>query len=489
MNSSKPTTRRHRLWKRLILGVLFVAACLATLVAVFFTVERVRWRRAWTAYEKDATARGIPLRLEQYLQLPVPEAENFASVPLFANLFQEPAPAESTKAFQFPEDATRPRLGNLLKNEATDLAAWRNYFIKVKLLPANAPEDAPTAVLQALEHYAAEWTQLKEAAGRPKAKFPVAWERRFMALLPHLGVLQAAAKQNQLRMDAHCAKADGQSAMEDFRLALRLARALEEEPVLINGLVRIAIVSGALEGLWSGLRADIWDDATIHEIEAELARLNLLADAEFGIGSERGRLNDLLAGTEKARNDISKLADAPGIPPYLKYFPEGWFYASQLRSNQYADQILRGIDAERMLVDPPGAEPLEEGSGYLDRMRVSLSAQQRPIYKSVTDRFVYQHCRLQLARLACALNRYKHANKSFPDGLEQLVPDFVPKLPHDPFTGSAFRYRKESETSYVIYSVGPDLRDDGGKPGPGKGSPHNQPDWIWPMKIAGRGDR
>jgi hypothetical protein len=37
----------------------------------------------------------------------------------------------------------------------------------------------------------------------------------------------------------------------------------------------------------------------------------------------------------------------------------------------------------------------------------------------------------------------------------------------DPFDGQPLRYRNQG-TGYVLYSIGPDLKDDGGKPMNGK---------------------
>jgi hypothetical protein len=48
-----------------------------------------------------------------------------------------------------------------------------------------------------------------------------------------------------------------------------------------------------------------------------------------------------------------------------------------------------------------------------------------------------------------------------PDNANAIVPDCLPGLPTDPFTGQAFRY-VERKGEVVLYSLGPDLNDDGG---------------------------
>lgn len=66
------------------------------------------------------------------------------------------------------------------------------------------------------------------------------------------------------------------------------------------------------------------------------------------------------------------------------------------------------------------------------------------------------------ARTALAIERFRRATQDrLPDTLEALVPRFLDALPLDPFTGGPVRYRLTPE-GYVVYSVGPNLGDDGG---------------------------
>ncbi|MND07355.1 hypothetical protein D3C83_292660 [compost metagenome] len=43
----------------------------------------------------------------------------------------------------------------------------------------------------------------------------------------------------------------------------------------------------------------------------------------------------------------------------------------------------------------------------------------------------------------------------------ELVPDYVPEIPTDPYDGQPMRYRS-GENYFVFYSVGRGLADDGG---------------------------
>ena len=76
---------------------------------------------------------------------------------------------------------------------------------------------------------------------------------------------------------------------------------------------------------------------------------------------------------------------------------------------------------------------------------------------------------LRLALTAVALEQFRasHINR-YPAGLSELTPSYLNAVLTDPFDGQPLRYRKQ-DAGYVLYSIGPDLKDDGGKPMNGKG--------------------
>lgn len=67
--------------------------------------------------------------------------------------------------------------------------------------------------------------------------------------------------------------------------------------------------------------------------------------------------------------------------------------------------------------------------------------------------------------LACelAIHLYSLEQGRPPEKLEELVPEYLPAVPLDPFTDSPLIYRRGGD-GYLLYSVGPDGADDGGAP-------------------------
>ncbi len=73
---------------------------------------------------------------------------------------------------------------------------------------------------------------------------------------------------------------------------------------------------------------------------------------------------------------------------------------------------------------------------------------------------------IRATRVAIAIERWRLAhNDSVPDSLTELVPDYLPAITTDPFDEQPMRYKKH-DRGYVVYSIGKDFIDDGGKEKP-----------------------
>jgi len=79
---------------------------------------------------------------------------------------------------------------------------------------------------------------------------------------------------------------------------------------------------------------------------------------------------------------------------------------------------------------------------------------------------------LALIQTEVALRRYHFAHNRYPDKLAQLVPAYVKSVPVDPFgRGKPLKYKPlDGGKDFLLYSRGPNLRDDGGVPGRWRGT-------------------
>jgi hypothetical protein len=87
-----------------------------------------------------------------------------------------------------------------------------------------------------------------------------------------------------------------------------------------------------------------------------------------------------------------------------------------------------------------------------------------------------------LARVACALERYRLAHGQYPETLDVLAPQYIGKLPHDIINGQPLHYRRTDDGQFVLYSVGWNETDDDGTVvflKSGSAVDRDKGDWVW----------
>ena len=469
---------------RLLIRLTIFALVLTVLIPGLYLVEKYRGRAAWRAYETEAKARGVKLDFADYIPPKIPDAENFASIPIFEAVFRA-SDAKQTipNPFKLPEakDGKLPKLADPVKQERIDLIAWQKYFVETKLLTA-ASENAAADVLKALENFDAPLAQLREAGARPHCHFPVHWEKGFAAELPYLGILMSASKLLALRLDAHLALGGSAAAYEDFRDGLRLATAIRSEPTLIAGLVRIAVATTLENAVWGGFAGRQWAEPELRKIEADLAQLDWLGDYVFALTSERGGFNlltDMIIERPQEFGSVAAMSETVSRDAFRLY-PVGCFYQSKVRANHFFDEQLARIDSRQRRFFGERAVPSSANNitSWAGRIYYMLCCIGTPVFEQVEKRSVQLATMTDHTRLACALERFRLACGAYPETLAELGPEFIAAIPVEIVSGEPYRYRRTEDGSFVLYSVGPDLHDDGGVIDP-KASASKQADWVW----------
>ena len=98
---------------------------------------------------------------------------------------------------------------------------------------------------------------------------------------------------------------------------------------------------------------------------------------------------------------------------------------------------------------------------------------------------IYDRARCEAIATACAATRFRRAHGRWPTSAEELVPDFMRHVPIDGYTGAPVRMAEDGE-GFRIWSVGQNLRDDGGVGGAKGLEPLDSSalddeavDWVW----------
>jgi hypothetical protein len=403
---------------------------------------------------------------------------------------------ESDSAGQNPPVAANtrpPKYARWSSSERTDLRAWRAFYGGNTNCPAPAQPRTPAAdVLVALSKFDAELTELRAAAKRPDSVFPIHYEEAVEMQLKHLAVLRRVSVLATLRASALLELGRADEALRDVELTLRFGDALKDEPTLISQLVHLAITQVALQPVWEGLADGRWNEAQLASLQSRLDKLQPLAGYPLAIRGENtlflGQTIDRLRTAQYNLADLGSGSGAkPAGMPYVltRAIPDGWFYQNQLVcSRLLLEHFLPMVDLERQRVDPAVVKAGTETLGRLVARRSPYNLIARmllPAVGRVVERFAYTQATVELATVACALERHRLAHGQYPESVDALVPQFVEKLPHGIIGGRPLIYRRTDDGQFALYSVGWNESDDGGEVALKKdGSPdYTNGDWVW----------
>jgi hypothetical protein len=121
-------------------------------------------------------------------------------------------------------------------------------------------------------------------------------------------------------------------------------------------------------------------------------------------------------------------------------------------SERSMDSVIAWARQPYGTAEPPAAPPDQPFADIFDPNSC----------RSAATKWAAADANLALLRAALALQAHRAERGAYPDELAALVPAYLEAVPTDPFDGKPLRYRRDGG-SYVLYSVGPDRRDDGGR--------------------------
>ncbi|MCX7824153.1 MAG: hypothetical protein N2689_01165 [Verrucomicrobiae bacterium] len=512
---SKP--RRFRWLKRL----LFAVACLVTLLVLFHAEENWRGERAWAAYREQLLAKGAQLDWAAFIPPRVPDDQNFAMTPFLAPLSDldpttgRPRETEALKRVQdFAKSLPPGNLRGRLKGQCIDLVAWRDAIGKPPAPDDELPEprtrtaqeraEAAPVVLAALKPYEPVIEELRSSSRRPYCRFNLNYtaENPIGIQLPHFGPLRQIWRVLALRASAELALGRTAEAFEDLDMLLRTLGAAGSE-FLVGHLVTLSGLDLATQVLWEGLVNHHWSDAQLRTLQTRLEHMDCLAGLHRALEAERAALGHaLLDYLKKQPRELATLlamtsestagsVSASAFGALLaRLVPRGWVSLEQLNYNRAFEERLKPIlDLSARRVHPSLAQQCERTSQEEHARPASVFWHHRvlrkmllPAVAPIFKKSALGQTNADQAMIACALERYGVAEGKFPDSLDALVPRFIAKLPRDVISGGPLKYRRDGG-GYVLYSVGWNETDDGGKivftTRSSTAQDFEKGDWVW----------
>jgi hypothetical protein len=303
-----------------------------------------------------------------------------------------------------------------------------------------------------------------------QSRYPLDLSLGIETPLPHLGKFRKAIQFLELSAIVHAEVNEASNAANDLRIAVALARSLETEPVLTSQMVRatsVSVVVDALEQIVNRVTLPAESLTELSKAFQHIADWDAQGEGfTRGLVAERASSTALLHTPQK----LLEVATAPGmdVPPELRDR-----MAARLQKNnkltqeeQFLQSTFQQLLAARKeplpdrlkvesLIHQKSAEAAGKKLAIIEWLVPSLA---RPPAKEAE---CLASARLGLTAIALEQFRAAHDNR-YPATLSELTPACLSAVPLDPFDGQPLRYRTKG-SGYTLYSIGPDLKDDGGE--------------------------
>lgn len=424
------------------MGALIVLVIAGAVVT--YAVLASSWERQAQAALARVKASGAPATWQQAIPPRVPDLQN-AAIPYgwaFEALKMEPKPPPRPRPKYppypppgptqgpGPRDMVRKYLGAKTPQERAALAGAAR-----KVLADNA------------EALAYAW----QAAARPRLRFnrnydvtPMAVEYPEFAKLKDLARLACA--QALMRADA----GDLGGALRAWSLNVEIAKQLASETSLFGQLTRYAILALGEDALQKIVKAGRPNPAQCDQLAHGLAALDLNGPFIKSLEFERAAMLETLEETYRHHSVVS--SDVPVRP--LGAFA-GLDRAAMLRLWEKEIALAR--------------KPYRETVGQFDNLdrdvpRYALVTYvMSPLYGRAVAARDRAGALVGVMRAGLELEAYRGRFGRYPGSLSELAAALKSRPAEDPFSGKPLVYRRIGK-GYLLYSIGPDLKDDGGKP-------------------------
>jgi hypothetical protein len=430
---SRLSTRRRWFWLTALL--LCLAAGFIGLYGYAYLVPERRLRHALA--EADRLDPGWRFEDLQAARVPIPDDGNSALVVIAAKT-------------ALPRQWTAEEV----ENELRELAP--------PVLLTVGQRGRLDAVLKKADASLAEARKLTALS---RGRHPIHYKPDFIStLLPTVQDTRDIANLLSLDALARAQSGDGRGAVESCLAILNASRSLGDEPCLICQLVREACRVVAVRETERTL--------ALGEPPAEaLAALQLAFDEEereptllWGLRGERAGLDGFFQFLQASNDKTRYLSQLLGggwnrKPTPVEVVQLRLPGALKINRAAYVAYTTQLIEAAR-LPEPEQAARLAE---------IEATRGQQPVLVRLVNPFLqniaFSHHRgralLRAAAAGLAAERYRRTHGRWPETLAELVPEYLARVPADPYDGQPLRLRRFQD-GIVAYAVGTDGVDDAG---------------------------
>ena len=492
---------------------LGLCALVAAMVGLFYLEENWRGDHVWAVTKTEFEAKGETFDYAELIPPPVPDKQNLGALPLFQlekdpkDGFMQPVALKralanlSSISYRSHKIAPDSEVRMINYDQLrTDLA--RQYQAVIK--PADGTPE--TSTLDQINALCPELEEIRTASqARPIFRLAqdytsVPAEARPLGLTTAFISVAKAFTMHAI-VALHEGKSD--SAMDDMRLLFKLEPEMRREPLLVAGLVAIGMSAIQNQAIWEGIQMHSWNDAQLAELEESLKQVEFFSAYQNDMRGEAvAFFIPIMDRMEKEFkiSDILGMSDSKEdekIPNWktgklfmtvlFRVEPRGWFALSKAWGTRYCMAAAEGYaNARERRFYPERSVELEamaKPKTFLTPGEILRGVAAAPISYACCS-FAQGQFNIDAIRICCMAERYRLAHGAYPDSLAKLAEANLGDIPQEVVNGEPYHYILHPDGTFLIYSVGWDLKDDGGnvayKADDSTTLDKMHGDWVWP---------
>lgn len=258
---------------------------------------------------------------------------------------------------------------------------------------------------------------------------------------------------------------DADGALESCLAMLNVGRSLGDEPIAITQLVRIAITRMAANDVERVLARGEPSVRMLSALQSALARER---DEPLHLYALRGERALFFRQVQNYENGTLPF-------PGTEAGTQGWSRFLTGPQGRLFYRYNQGLGLHRFtqVVEISKAPPAKQAAlwnafwpqtypkNLLDKVSALLVHLFLPAMDAISNASAQCKATLGACIVTLAAEQYRRTTGAWPTSTREIETILSVKLPVDPYSGKPYRL-KETDESLIVYSIGPDLRDNGG---------------------------
>ncbi len=500
-----------KLWLKVIIGF----ATILIVLGGTLLISHFHSKNAVARYKDQLRASGEKLRIDELLP-PHVDPENNG-----AKLFLEAAPYFSIEG----SFDTNSLLAMFMVAPGKAMVRWQQ--------PHPLSDRSDQTFTNSWEDFGRELQSrmhgvelMRKAVAFPQIDFGLNYQNYFSFTTTHLLEMRRIASALSALTMFELNRGDTAMAITNLHEGVSLLETWQNEPEANSQNRRYLMFRDFSDSLWEVLQAANLTDAELLMLQRDWESVELVQPMERAVEMNQAwsiaMIQDMRASnnpTLAAGFPPVSSAGSTGILDTLKnfvritereasdsYWRMSWSFSDEtrmLKAKRAMIEALREVETNRPFKDSLAEfqrkfEAIEpDHPGIEDRLRENVGyelAEIGDIFVSNGENAINQVLNVEIMRrigiTAIALKRYELRHGEMPFDLESLRPDYLSKIPQDPVDERPLRYRRENDGTFLLYSIGPDGKDDGGDPtSETSQTPYywqwlRGRDWVWPQPAT-----